>query len=136
MARAMSLLSTANIHERQVQEVMEHLRAQPDPTGGWVVARKDREVFVELATEDIPDMPLPLLERAARALGGRPVSRIAVVFEDRNEDDFEYRMVRAVAMAFSELWPIALDDHAGTAERIYPPGRRPGEGDGQGPLHS
>ena len=123
MSRAISAFSSKRITEKGLQGIMDHLRASK-VNYGWALSRRDRHVFVELATEDLDEAPDDLVVAVGRELGAPPESWILFMFDDSQEDRFEYEMARAAMIAMAELWPIVFHDHAGTTERVYPPGTR------------
>ena len=124
MARAISLFSTSTITAKGLETVMTYLGATPDEYG-WVLTRDERTVWVELGTEDIPDMPDDIIDEAALELDGVPKSRVVVVFDDSKPDQMEYRMARAVGIALAERCPIVLHNHASEAEMLFAPGQGP-----------
>jgi hypothetical protein len=116
-AMAVSLFSTGLITAEGLESVMERFDAEEDEYG-WRVTGDDGPLFAELGTEDIPEMPERMIDAATAELGDAPQSRVVLMFNDSDE---QYRLALAVARAFAEVWPVVMDDHAGTVETITSP---------------
>ena len=116
-AMAVSLFSTGLITAEGLQSVLERFSAEEDEYG-WRVTGDNGPLFVELGTDDIPDMPERMIDAATAELGDAPQSRVVFMFNDSDE---QFRLALAVARAFAEAWPVVMDDHAGTVETIRSP---------------
>lgn len=125
MSEELSAFSTSVITPKALARVMEMLGGKLDTDfETWFIEHDGHAVEVDLASEDIEELDEELMEPLVEALGREPKSRISLlaIGPPPGEDgQIEYRMVRAIAIALAENWPIALDDHAGVVEVIQPP---------------
>jgi hypothetical protein len=118
------LFSTKTITPKGLGFTMSHLRAElRDPS--WVLSRDNRRIYVELATDELDVIAPDIILEVADELGDVPLSMVTVIFNDSREDNFEWRMARAVGSALAEHYPIVWHDYANEAETIYAPGQRP-----------
>jgi hypothetical protein len=98
---------------------MEYLGAKVDATGVWLIERKERAVEVALASHEIAEMDEARQHLITQELGAQPRSLVVVMYE--NSDDgsgIDARMARAVGLAMADVWPVVMDDHAGTIRRL------------------
>jgi hypothetical protein len=124
VGRAIGLFSTKTITPKGLGFTMSHLRAErKEPS--WVLSRDNRRVYVELASEELDLIPAEIILEVADELGDVPMSMVTVIFNDSREDNFEWRMARAVGSALAEHYPIVWHDYSSQVETIYAPGQRP-----------
>ena len=122
MSEELSAFSSSVITPKALARVMGMLGATLDVEfESWELERDGHTISIELTSEDVEyldeEIVLPVVELLKRP----PKSMITFVCDSPPEGengDFEYHMVRAVALALSENWPIVLDDHTGEVELI------------------
>lgn len=128
MGRAIGLFSSKTITQKGLGATMTHLRATLEGEDGtiWILERENRRIYVELASDELDAIPLDIIHEVVEGLDDEiPKSMVSVIFNDSQEDRFEWRMARAVGVALAEHYPIVWHDYANEAEVLYAPGQRP-----------
>lgn len=115
-----SAYSTSRISEAQLRDVVTELGGVKDSLG-WTIERDGAKVALEYASDTLDVHPDGLLRDITTSLGAVPRSRIALFYWATEKQGDAELLLRAVALAFAERWPIVLCDQVGNCEYVEPP---------------
>lgn len=121
---SVAAFSSALISDKDLAELMRYLNATFDvDSEAWVIRHRGVEVLIRRAP-DVEDQRPDLMPPIEELLGAYPRSRVNLSYGLGFDPAICDRIVRAVAIAMAERWPVVLDDHTDNPESIDPPGTR------------